>query len=108
MRPVRGILLCEALSTGIIILHHIVIGAFGVDFSSLDEDKVIEGVAKVSHHLLEHGVTAYCPTIVTASPDYYKRTLPQIRPTLGGREGAAVLGDYLLNRLSVFLVIKFL
>ena len=51
-----------------------------------------EGVAKVSRHLLEHGVTAYCPTVVTASPDYYKKTLPLIRPTLGGREGAAVLG----------------
>lgn len=72
-------------------------GAFGVDFSSLEEDKVAEGVAKVSHHLLEHGVTAYCPTVVTSSPDYYKRTLPQIRPMLGGRKGAAVLGKYKLH-----------
>lgn len=55
-----------------------------------------EDVSKVSQRLLEHGVTAYCPTIVTSSPDYYKRTLPKIKPTLGGKHGAAVLGKSLL------------
>ena len=63
-------------------------------------------MAKVSRHLLEHGVTAYCPTVVTASPDYYRRTLPLIRPTQGGREGAAVIGKQTSTRffnLKVFM-----
>ena len=64
-----------------------------------------EGVAKVSRCLLEHGVTAYCPTVVTASPDYYKRTLPLIRPTLGGREGAAVLGTQLTSSKHCYLLV---
>ena len=59
----------------------------------MEESKVSEGIAKVSRGLLKHGVTAYCPTIVTASPDYYKRTLPKIKPTVGGKDGAAVLGE---------------
>ena len=69
------------------------VGSYGIDFSSMDEGTVGEGVAKVSRRLLEHGVTAFCPTIVTASPDYYKRTLPKIKPTVGGKNGAAVLGN---------------
>ena len=74
---------------------HAPVGLCGVDFSSMDEDKVSEDVSKVSQRLLEHGVTAYCPTIVTSTPDYYKRTLPKIKPTLGGRHGAAVLGKWM-------------
>ena len=80
-------------------------GSFGVDFSSMDEDKVGEGVTKVSCRLLEHGVTAYCPTVVTASPDYYRKTLPQIRPTQGGREGAAVLGKHYLSAVLMYICI---
>ena len=75
---------------------HAPIGSFGVDFSSMEADKVSENVSKVSQRLLEHGVTAYCPTIVTSSPDYYKRTLPKIKPTPGGKHGAAVLGKSML------------
>ena len=51
-----------------------------------------EDISRVSRGLLEHGVTAYCPTVVTSSPDYYKRTLPMIKQTVGGKDGAAVLG----------------
>ena len=70
-------------------------GAFGVDFSSLDSvQDVSKEVSKVSRGLLEHGVTAYCPTLVTSSWEYYHKVLPFIRPTEGGPDGAAVLGEY--------------
>ena len=59
-----------------------------------------EGVSRVSQGLLEHGVTAYCPTIVTSSPDYYKKILPKIKPSLGGRDGAAVLGKLISDCLA--------
>ena len=78
---------------------HAPVGSFGVDFSSMEEEKVSENVSKVSRRLLEYGVTAYCPTIVTSSPNYYKRTLPEIKPTHGGKDGAAVLGELALNIL---------
>ncbi len=67
-------------------------GAFGVDFSSLEEEKVEEDLKKVSRGLLMHGVTAYCPTLVTSSKDYYHRILPLISPKTGGGNGAAILG----------------
>ena len=64
-----------------------------MDFSSLKEEKVTENLDKVSRGLLEHGVTAYCPTLVTSSKDYYRRILPLIPPRTGGRiNGAAILG----------------
>ncbi len=67
-------------------------GAFGVDFSSLTKDTVDSGLSRVSKGLLQHGVTAYVPTIVTSESDYYKRVLPLLTPRAGGRDGAAVLG----------------
>lgn len=61
-------------------------GAFGVDFSSLEEGGVWEGVETVRTGLLKHGVTAFCPTIVTSDVEYYHRVLwtSSIAPT---REG---------------------
>ena len=76
------------------ILLNMVIGAFGVDFSSLTEDELHYSLKKVSHGLLKHGVTAYCPTLVTSPQDYYHRLLPLVCPTEGSQEGAAVLGKY--------------
>ena len=67
-------------------------GAFGVDFSSLAADAVHDSLDNVSRGLLQHGVTAYCPTLVTSSRDYYHRVIPLMRPKRGGSEGAAVLG----------------
>ena len=46
-------------------------GGCGVDFSKLRPGGVAGGVASVARLLLEHGVTAFCPTIVTSSTDYY-------------------------------------
>ena len=63
-----------------------------MDFSSLKEEEVSESLSKVSRGILQHGVTAYCPTLVTSSQDYYCRTLPLMCPREGGRDGATVLG----------------
>ena len=55
-------------------LHYLflfILGGFGVDFSS-DSDKLEQGLKTVSKCLLQHGVTSYCPTIVTSSQASYK------------------------------------
>jgi N-acetylglucosamine-6-phosphate deacetylase len=45
-------------------------GGFGVDFSYSNGD-VEAGVQKVAKGLLAHGVTAFCPTLVTSPPYVY-------------------------------------
>ena len=49
----------------------------------------------VSKRLLEHGVTGYCPTIITSPLSTYEKLLPQLKKSAGGRHGAAVLGAHL-------------
>jgi N-acetylglucosamine-6-phosphate deacetylase len=39
-------------------------GAFGVDFS-IDVDTIEEGLKKVAKGLLPHGVTSFCPTVIS-------------------------------------------
>ena len=69
-------------------------GAFGVDFSCdvTDKESGERVVGKVGHGILAHGVTAYCPTVVTSPPSVYSAVLPHIPPAPGGRHGATVLG----------------
>jgi len=45
-------------------------GGFGIDFS-YNKDDVEAGVRKVAKGLLAHGVTAFCPTLVTSPPYVY-------------------------------------
>lgn len=45
-------------------------GGFGIDFS-YNIDDVEAGVRKVAKGLLAHGVTAFCPTLVTSPPYVY-------------------------------------
>ena len=46
----------------------------GVDFSSFKDEAAAErGIKLVAKRLLEHGVTGFCPTLVTGLPDYYRR-----------------------------------
>ncbi|KAJ0058520.1 hypothetical protein NL108_016383, partial [Boleophthalmus pectinirostris] len=66
-------------------------GGFGVDFSQSSSD-VASGVRLVGHRILEHGVTSFCPTLVTSSPSVYHQVLPQISVQNGGAHGAGVLG----------------
>ncbi|XP_032957309.1 N-acetylglucosamine-6-phosphate deacetylase isoform X3 [Rhinolophus ferrumequinum] len=92
-------------------------GGFGVDFSQATED-VGSGVALVARKILSHGVTSFCPTLVTSPPEVYHKfpqtsserhhgmhlsgslnvlhwVLPQIPVKSGGPHGAGVLGVHL-------------
>uniref|UniRef100_A0A4X1VU27 N-acetylglucosamine-6-phosphate deacetylase n=2 Tax=Sus scrofa TaxID=9823 RepID=A0A4X1VU27_PIG len=69
-------------------------GGFGVDFSQATED-VGSGVALVARRILSHGVTSFCPTLVTSPPEVYHKVLPQIPVKSGGPHGAGVLGEWL-------------
>lgn len=66
-------------------------GGYGIDFS-YDVDTVEKGVSKVAKELLKHGVTSFCPTVVTNSKDVYAKVLPRIKRVPGGAHGATVLG----------------
>ncbi|KAG8506379.1 TBC1 domain family member 24, partial [Galemys pyrenaicus] len=65
-------------------------GGFGVDFSQATED-VASGVDLVAQRLLAHGVTSFCPTLVTSPPEVYHK----IPVKSGGPHGAGVLGVHL-------------
>ncbi|XP_062954745.1 N-acetylglucosamine-6-phosphate deacetylase [Cynocephalus volans] len=69
-------------------------GGFGIDFSQATED-VGAGVALVARRILSHGVTSFCPTLVTSPPEVYHKVLPQIPVKSGGPHGAGVLGVHL-------------
>ncbi|KAM6914436.1 N-acetylglucosamine-6-phosphate deacetylase [Lycodopsis pacificus] len=69
-------------------------GGYGVDFSQASED-VSSGLSLVSKKILQHGVTSFCPTLVTSPPAVYHKVLPQVKVHDGGRGGAGVLGFHL-------------
>uniref|UniRef100_A0A8C5R464 N-acetylglucosamine-6-phosphate deacetylase n=1 Tax=Leptobrachium leishanense TaxID=445787 RepID=A0A8C5R464_9ANUR len=70
------------------------LGGFGVDFSQATDD-TDGGISLVARHLLSHGVTSFCPTLVTSPSSVYHKVLPQISARDGGPEGAGVLGIHL-------------
>ncbi|KAK9753517.1 Amidohydrolase family [Popillia japonica] len=59
-------------------------GGFGYDFSYSD-DTVAKG-------LLSHGVTSFCPTVVTSPKEIYHKVLRKIKKRAGNEDGANVLG----------------
>ncbi|KAJ8935065.1 hypothetical protein NQ318_007164 [Aromia moschata] len=65
-------------------------GGYGYDFSF--RDRTEEGVDLVSKKLLSHGVTSYCPTLVTSPQEVYHKVLPKIKRRKGDRNGATILG----------------
>ncbi|XP_062998977.1 N-acetylglucosamine-6-phosphate deacetylase [Elgaria multicarinata webbii] len=69
-------------------------GGFGVDFS-LATDDVGAGISLVGQKILSHGVTSFCPTLVTSPPSVYHQVLPQICVKNGGVHGAGILGVHL-------------
>ncbi|CAN9505965.1 unnamed protein product [Ophioblennius macclurei] len=69
-------------------------GGYGMDFSQPSED-VNAGISLVAKKILEHGVTSFCPTLVTSPPAVYHKVLPQIKAHSGGQHGAGVLGVHL-------------
>lgn len=69
-------------------------GGFGVDFSRNTAD-VEDGLQKVAKNILQHGVTSFCPTVVTSPPEIYKEVLPRLKRTEGGKDGAGNLGVHI-------------
>ncbi|XP_042564537.1 N-acetylglucosamine-6-phosphate deacetylase [Clupea harengus] len=69
-------------------------GGYGVDFSQASGD-ISGGVALVAKKNLEHGVTSFCPTLVTSPTSVYHQVLPQIKVQNGGPHGAGVIGVHL-------------
>lgn len=49
----------------------------------------------MSKELLAHGVTSFCPTMVTSDVEKYRKILPLIKQTNGGPHGATILGVHL-------------
>lgn len=72
-------------------------GAFGEDFTSGlgNPESAEQLITKVGLGLLSHGVTGYCPTIVTSPSSVYKQLLPLLHRREGGPKGAALLGVHL-------------
>ncbi|XP_058460842.1 N-acetylglucosamine-6-phosphate deacetylase [Malaya genurostris] len=66
-------------------------GGYGIDFSN-DIRTVESGIRRVSKGLLTHGVTSFCPTLVTSPPSTYHAVLPRIPKKAGGYHGASILG----------------
>lgn len=50
---------------------------------------------RVAKHLLPHGVTSFCPTLVTSPKETYQRVIPKIPKRKGGKDGAGILGIHL-------------
>ena len=69
-------------------------GGFGADFSTPGPE-LAPGLRLVARKMLEHGVTAFLPTVVTSSPSNYREILPQILPRAASADGAAILGIHL-------------
>ena len=65
---------CKMLNVcmcGILLIQLCLIsGAFGRDFS-LAPENICDNIDTVAKGLLAHGVTSFCPTIVTSTPDLY-------------------------------------
>ncbi|CAH1777384.1 unnamed protein product [Owenia fusiformis] len=69
-------------------------GGFGHDFSTSTEN-VLDGLEMVAKGLLPHGVTSFCPTIVTSPPEIYRQILPRMKRFNGGPHGAGNLGVHI-------------
>jgi N-acetylglucosamine-6-phosphate deacetylase len=74
------------LSPGLIDVQ--VNGGWGVDLS--DSSVTVEAVLDFARHLLSTGVTAFCPTVISAAPGVYARNLPIIRQARDAAGKAAV------------------
>jgi N-acetylglucosamine-6-phosphate deacetylase len=70
-------------------------GAFGVDFSS--PSLTADEVQFVRRQMLQFGVTAFCPTMVSCARERYVRNLPLLasHDSLAPSDGASLLGVHL-------------
>lgn len=62
-------------------------GGFGCDFSINPER-----IAETAKSLLQFGVTSFFPTLVSLSPEQYKKILPKLQPSAFDYQRAANLG----------------
>ena len=70
-------------------------GAFGRDFTN--DPNIAECLDNVSARLLQYGVTAFCPTIISSAPSVYTNLLSKMKRTTNKTCGqrAQVLGVHL-------------
>ncbi|GIX68883.1 n-acetylglucosamine-6-phosphate deacetylase [Caerostris extrusa] len=66
-------------------------GGFGFDFST-PKDDIASSINVVAKGILQYGVTSFCPTLITSTPDKYHEIIPKIKIQNGGKHGAGVLG----------------
>lgn len=66
-------------------------GGFGTDFS-YNTNNIKESIDIVARNLLKHGVTSFCPTLVTSPSAVYHKILPEIKKRNGSSHGAGILG----------------
>jgi N-acetylglucosamine-6-phosphate deacetylase len=65
-------------------------GGFGVDFSTNADQ-----VKYVARLLPQYGVTSFLPTLISLKKEQYSKLLPYLQPSLGGAQGATILGIHL-------------
>lgn len=66
-------------------------GGFGIDFTANTTD-VEGGINLVAKKLLKHGVTSFCPTVISSEKEIYHKVLPCIKIKRGSNNGARILG----------------
>ncbi|XP_053400457.1 N-acetylglucosamine-6-phosphate deacetylase-like [Mercenaria mercenaria] len=71
----------------------VTLSAFGIDFTETED--ICSGLQTVSKGLLEHGVTSFCPTIITSPKQTYHRVIPKVQKCNGSKNGAGILGLHL-------------
>ena len=69
-------------------------GGFGYDFSDPQTARLREAVRVVARGILSHGVTSFCPTLVTQSPDSFRQAIASVKRERI-HDGATVLGSHL-------------
>ena len=69
-------------------------GGFGHDFSD-PASNTSQAVNIVSQGILAHGVTSFCPTLVTLDTETYRQIIPKIKRTDSNGQLASVLGIHL-------------
>ncbi|XP_023030509.2 N-acetylglucosamine-6-phosphate deacetylase isoform X1 [Leptinotarsa decemlineata] len=65
-------------------------GGFGFDFSHHEHTE--QGINVVAKNLLSHGITSFCPTVVTSPKEVYHKILKRIKQRKGDKNGATILG----------------
>lgn len=75
---VVGVCVCvfvvAAVGWWIVLSSSCVLGAFGYDFTS-DVGHTEEAIQSVAKAVLQHGVTAFCPTVVSSLPSVYHKVV---------------------------------